>query len=187
MESSEKDSLNTLDYNDPWTWIQLIGKHLDSWKEILNEKQATIIKFTGSPNITMRIIANWETIEPNSVILRIFKNHLYDRKLEMEVVKILSDQGFSAKWYYQEDWYRIEEYFDARQITVFEMRNPVMLKPIIKIIFDINYNSELKEKILEITNNRYQTRPDIMIDEWFNKLFEKYDSIYDKITVKENK
>ena len=40
----------------------------------------------------------------------------------------MSDEGKGPKCYYCNDKYRIEEFVDSRALTLFELRNPTILK-----------------------------------------------------------
>ena len=187
MDKFKLEEIEEFSYNDTAAIIKLIGKYIESWKEIQSDDHVEITRFASSPNITMMINVKWNSINPNCIVLRIFKNKLYNRKLEQAVVELLWDQELCTKYYYQNELYRIEDYFESRQITNFEMRNPLMLKIIIKNIFKINHNPLLKDKVIEVTNGKNSTRADIMIDEMYPKLLERFDKIYDKITVEEYK
>ena len=103
------------------------------------------------------------------------------------VFETFSDQGIGPKCYFQNENYRLEESYDSRPITIFEMRNPVFLNQIIEKTFKINYNEVLKSKLLEAGGGKFPTQVEILRNEWLPKLFEKYQYFYDMITVEEYK
>ena len=166
-------------------FIPYVGKHIEAWKDIKDEKDAVIIKLSGLSNITCMIKANDKHVEPRSVIFRVFDNPLCESDVEDLVFQWMSDHGIGPKCYYKCDHYRIEEWYDSRPITIFEMRNPVFLKKIIEIAFKINYNKDIKEKFIEIKGGEHQTQIDVLYDKWLPQLFDKFDHLYKLITVKE--
>jgi len=58
---------------------------------------------------------------------------------------------------------------------------------IIEQTFRINFNKELKEKLLETKGGTFPTQVDILHDEWVPQIFEKFDHLYSILTVAEYK
>lgn len=60
----------------------------------------------------------------------------------------MSAQGIGPKCIFQNDKYRIESYFDGRPISVWEMRNPTLLKLCINVFVAFNFNRDAIDRLL---------------------------------------
>jgi hypothetical protein len=99
----------------------------------------------------------------------------------------MSDHGIGPKCYYKCEHYRIEECFDSRPITIFEMRNPVFLKQIVETAFKINYNRDIKQRYIDVKGGEHQTQIDVLYDKWLPQLFDKFERLCSLVTVPEYK
>lgn len=61
------------------------------------------------------------------------------------------------------------------------------MKGIIEQMFKINYNTKLKEILVNLKGEKQLTQVQILRNEWFPQLFAKYDQIYEMLTVQEYK
>lgn len=169
------------------SFIPIVGKHIESWKNVKDHNDAFITRLSGLSNVTCLIKAHDENIEPRFLIFRLFANELCDTSIENMVFETLSEHGIGPKCYFQNSTYRLEENFDSRPITIYEMRNPLYMKKIIDITFKINFNQDLKEKLNASKDGRFPTQIEILRDEWLPKLISKYDHYHDLLTVTEYK
>jgi hypothetical protein len=53
----------------------------------------------------------------------------------------MSDGNLGPKMFFQNDKFRIEEFFEGRPITLWEMRNPMIFGNFAGKICDFNFNS----------------------------------------------
>ena len=61
------------------------------------------------------------------MIYRVFENANANKELEALIFEELSAQKIGAKLLHANDKYRIEGFFDGRPISIWEMRNPVIM------------------------------------------------------------
>ena len=59
----------------------------------------------------------------------------------------MSDTGLGPKLIFQDESFRIEGFFEGRPLTIWEMRNPVMVKLYAKAIYDMHTKSGAAEAI----------------------------------------
>ena len=71
---------------------------------------------------------NEEKVEPKAVLYRIFLCEIGDKELESLIFNSMSDKGFGPKLFFRNTEFRIESFFEGRPMTIFEMRNPRMMK-----------------------------------------------------------
>lgn len=53
----------------------------------------------------------------------------------------MSNDGSGPKMYFQNTEYRIEEFFEGRPLTIWEMRNPMVAAKVAKMLCDFNFNA----------------------------------------------
>ena len=90
------------------------------------------------------------SIELRSVLYRKFVCEIIDKDVEAAIFKSMSDQGLGPKlifWNYQ---YRIEEFFEGRSLSLWEVRNPTIMQLVAKVIFEFNFNQDAIDKVLAI-------------------------------------
>jgi predicted Ser/Thr protein kinase len=58
-----------------------------------------------------------------------------DKPLEALIFNSLSDQQIGPKNIFSNDVFRIEEFIQGRPISIWEMRNPIIMKKVVEIIF----------------------------------------------------
>ncbi|CAI2371447.1 unnamed protein product [Moneuplotes crassus] len=163
-------------------YIPIIGKHLSSWKDVITEKDAVIFRLSGLSNITCMVKAKSKSVSPRYVIFRVFDNELCSNELESSVFECLSDQGLGPVCFFQNEHYRIEQSFDAKPITIFEMRNPVFMKQIIQKTFKLNYNQQLKQTMIDLQGEKPPTQVEVIQNDWLPKLRKRFDHLYSLIT-----
>jgi hypothetical protein len=53
----------------------------------------------------------------------------------------MSDDGSGPKMFFQNKKFRIEEFFEGRPLTLWEMRNPMIFENFARKICDFNFNA----------------------------------------------
>ena len=79
MDTEELYEFKKLELNK---YIPIVGKHIESWKDVKDENDATITRLSGLSNITCMIKANDKHVEPRNVIFRVFDNPLRESDVE---------------------------------------------------------------------------------------------------------
>lgn len=67
------------------------------------------------------------------------------------------------------------------------MRNPVFLNSILEKTFKINFNTKLRQKLIDIQGDNAPTQIEILKNNWLPKLEHKWQHFYDLLTVDEYK
>ena len=76
----------------------------------------------------------------------------------------------------------MEEFFDGRQITIWEMRNPFVMKQLTKLVFDFNFNQDAIDKISQFKPiNRDKLGLDMGMDDFAPQVRERLTTILDKL------
>ena len=75
---------------------------------------------------------------PSVLIYRKYECDIIDLHIEKAIFKSMSDSGIGPKLFYQGNNYRIEEYIEGRQLSIWELRNPYMLELFAKTIFEMH-------------------------------------------------
>lgn len=70
-----------------------------------------------------------------------------DHELEAIIFTNMSERGLGPKLVVQNSDFRIEHFFDGRPLTIWEMRNPAVMKQVAKEIFAMHHKSGLAEKV----------------------------------------
>ena len=72
-----------------------------------------------------------------------------DRATEAAYFQCMSDSGLGPKLiaYDPDLLYRIEEFFEGRPLTIWELRNPVMMQSYAKAVFNMHTKSGAAEAI----------------------------------------
>ena len=119
------------------------------------------------------------SIFPKSLLYRIFDCPVIDLTLENELFKILADQGFAPKLIYQCEKYRIEEYFESRSLTIWEMSNDWLMTTIARMICDFHYCSKGRECTRKFSKDKV-TQIETCIKEWHPKVAQRVDKIRER-------
>ena len=145
---------------------------------------------SGLSNACYRVHIKDETkaaIEPSTLLYRKFECEICDKKVEATVFKSMSDQSLGPKLHFQNDEYRIESFFDGRPISIWEMRNPVVMKVLAKKIFEFNFNQDAISQISTFKPiNKDRLGLDTAIDTWANAVRERLPQIQEKLKGKES-
>lgn len=70
--------------------------------------------------------------------------------------------------------YRIESFYQGRPMTIWEMRNPTIIKHAIEMICDYNFDKNIRDKIMNIYPiNQKNLQINTILNSWGNQLLEK--------------
>jgi len=90
----------------------------------------------------------------------------------------LGDQNIGPKNIFSNETYRIEEFINGRPMSIWEMKNPFLMKTIVGKIFKINFNQHLRQSVEQILPcNPNKLAIDIAIEEWGPKVRDKLPSL----------
>ena len=79
----------------------------------------------------------------------------------------MSDKGLGPQLVYQNDDFRIESFFDGRPLTIWEMRNPTIMRLVAKAIYEMHHVSGSAERVQEYRPlDKSQLAIDKIINEW---------------------
>ena len=80
-----------------------------------------------------------------TVLYRRFECQIIEKKVEALIFRVASEQGLGPKLIYHSEAqnFRIEEFFDGRPLTIWEMRNPCIMTSFINKIHEWHSNKEL--------------------------------------------
>ena len=79
----------------------------------------------------------------------------------------MSERDLGPKLVFQNNDYRIEHFFDGRPLTIWEMRDPAIMKLAAKALFEFHHKSGIAEKVQAVSPlDRNNLAIDHIIDEW---------------------
>ena len=80
-----------------------------------------------------------ESGEKMNLVYRRFTQEFTDRRIELAIVESKSLDGTGPKVHYHDMTYRIEDFFNGRAISIWEMRNPLIIDKYADLICDYNF------------------------------------------------
>jgi Choline/ethanolamine kinase len=99
----------------------------------------------GLSNACYRVSVEKPVVFPDAVLYKKFECQIINKEVEAMIFKNMSDRGYGPKYIFQTSEYRIEQFIDARAITIWEMRNPIFIKAFAKAIYQFNFNQPAVE------------------------------------------
>jgi hypothetical protein len=106
--------------------IKRIKENFGPWSNVPEDK-LSITRLSGMSNACYKVSKLDSDIEPKDLLFRKFECVVTDKKLEQLIFNANCEQG-GPKNYFCNDEFRIEEFRQARPITIWEMRNPTITK-----------------------------------------------------------
>ena len=136
----------------------------------------------GLSNACYRVSVEKPVVVPDAVLYKKFECKIINKDVEALIFKSMSDRGYGPRYIFQTSEYRIEQFIDARAITIWEMRNPVFLHAFAKAIYQFNFNQPAIDQLnklipLDVNNLCIDTA----INEWGPKLKERLPSMRGKL------
>eukprot|EP00347_Sterkiella_histriomuscorum_P022322 403330890 len=143
------DSFQDLFTNFPF---HKIPDFITDWPSINNRDLLKIIPALGLTATTyiFELIQNLDNSCRQKIVVKVLDiNKRPTFKLDCQIAKYLSDQGYAPKQLYLDDQFRVDEYIDARSMGIFEMRNPYCTEQVIRRIIEFQRYDILKEFVCE--------------------------------------
>ena len=94
----------------------------------------------------------------------------------------MSEAGLGPKLIYGTSAFRIEGFVEGRPLTIWEMRNPIIMEETVKALFNMHNNSRAIDAMQEISPLQpNKLGIDIAIDEWGPAVIERIGKIRSKL------
>ena len=115
-------------------------------------------------------------------LYRKFECDIIDKQVEAAIFKSMSDSGQGPKLIFQNSEYRIECFFQGRPLTIWELRNPVIVESYVKAIYGMHTKSGVSEAI-EAIKPRATTKMgvEIAIEDWGPAVISKIAALRQKL------
>jgi hypothetical protein len=129
---------------------------------------------SGLSNACYRVSVEKPVVKPVAILYKKFECPIIDKTVEALIFKHMSDRGYGPKYIYQNSEYRIEEFIDARALSIWELRNPVFMTAYARAVYNFNFNKPAVDELkalrpLDVNNLAIDTA----INEWGPKLKER--------------
>ena len=96
----------------------------------------------------------------------------------------MSDSGLGPKLIFANEVFRIEHFVDGRPLSIWEMRNPQIMKQVARAIYDFHHTSGAADKVLALKPiNRDYLAIDHYITEWGSQAETRIQKIRSKLTL----
>ena len=90
----------------------------------------------------------------------------------------MSDAGLGPKLVKQCETFRIEEFFSGRPLSIWEMRNPVIMSKVVNAIYNFHTRSGASEAVDALKPlAQSKMAVEIAIDDWGPKCIERMQTI----------
>lgn len=121
-------------------------------------------------------------LEPSALLYRKFECKIIDKIKEALIFDSLSSQGQGPKCHFQNNEYRIEQFFEGRPVSVWELRNPTLFKLFVEQITAFNFNKDAIEKLRGMkTFDPSFIEVDVALKDWAPKVKARLPSIRGKL------
>ena len=96
----------------------------------------------------------------------------------------MSDSGLGPKLIFANEFFRIEHFVDGRTLSVYEMRNPQIMKQVARAIYDFHHSSGAADKVIDLKPiNIDYLAIDHYITEWGSQTEARIIKIRSKLTL----
>ena len=170
--------------------LQRISDAIPSWsQENLTLDQVEIKRLSGLSNACYRVSIKKEMTfcDPKIVLYRKFECQVIDKNLEAAIFKANSDAGLGPKLIFQNDRYRIETFFYGRPLTIWEMRNPAIMKSFANKIYQFHTCPQSVQALTNMCPNKDKAGSEHAIDVWAPQVKAKIGRIKAKLNPNETK
>ena len=124
---------------------------------------------------------------PRQLLYRKFECQIVNRQIESRLFESMSEMGLGAKLIYECASFRIESFFEGRPLTIWELRNPVVMEEAVKAIFGFHNNHRANDAIEEVLPMQpHKLGVDTAIDEWAPQVLTRIGKIRSKLVDSEN-
>ena len=119
---------------------------------------------------------------PRQLLYRKFECKIVNRQIESRLFESMSEMGLGAKLIYECADFRIESFFEGRPLTIWELRNPVVMEEAVKAIFGFHNNHRANDAIEELMPMQpHKLGVDTAIDEWAPQVLARISKIRGKL------
>ena len=167
--------------------LERVKQHVPAWSEV-DLSEVAIRRLSGLSNACYRVElkqgVHVDEKECDRIYLyRKFECQIVDKQIEKAISKCMSEKGLGPRLIYSNDSYRIESFFDGRPLTIWEMRNPVMMSQFATAIHNFHTKSGVAEAV-QLTRplNTNKLYLDERISEWGPACVERIAKIRSKLT-----
>ena len=98
----------------------------------------------------------------------------------------MSDSGLGPKLVYSSDDYRIEHFIQGRPLSIWEMRNPVIMRSVVSALYEMHTKSGLSsalERVYPISESKLGV--EVAIEEWGPACVDRMARIRAKLNLEE--
>lgn len=155
---------------------------MTEWQPLKSHDDIEVKRLNGNSNAVFKVNIKAglypQITENRSLLFRRYEQDIIDKQIEQAIFKAMSDNDLGPKMFFQNNKFRIEEYFEGRPITLWEMRNPMIFENFARNICDFNFNSQAQKDV----NSIEQLDPDNLfihqvIKQWGPNLEAKIETI----------
>lgn len=118
---------------------------MHQWAQLKSFDDIEVKRLNGNSNAVFKVHIKDglypDITEYRTLLYRRYEQELCDKRIEQAIFKAMSDDGSGPKMFFQNDKFRIEEFFEGRPLTLWEMRNPLIFENFAKKICDFNFNA----------------------------------------------
>lgn len=132
--------------------IARVYEHVPGWAQAVQEpEQVEISKLNGLSNACYKVSlkSDVETAPncPRTLLYRKFECEIVNKQVESALFESMSEAGLGPKLIYGCASFRIEGFFEGRPLTIWEMRNPVVMEEVVKAVHGMHTNHRATDAI----------------------------------------
>ena len=154
--------------------IANVLEHVAGWSDVVQAPEHVEIKLlNGLSNACYRVCLKDDVHlppncqSPRKLLYRKFECEIIDKQVEAALFESMSEAGIGPRLIFGCSKYRIEAFFEGRPLTIWELRNPVVMEETTKAIFGFHNNNRATDAIQAIVPmNRQKLGIDTAIEEW---------------------
>lgn len=168
---------------------KIVKYHLPAWKDVdFTADDLIITPYKSLTNNINAVELPRPDIEPRKVLVRIFADtsKIINQRKERAIFTEVGNQGMGPRVLAESDGFRIEEFFDSRLLTNFELRNRRLMQNFSEILCDFHYNKGLDAQLMKVEKKE---KPFILgvLDDWLQMFRQEYDMYCKMTTLPENR
>ena len=128
--------------------IANILQHVPGWSEAVQApEQVEISQLNGLSNACYRVNLKSDVLlppncqSPRKLLYRKFECEVVDKQVEAALFRCMSEAGLGPLLIHGSNLFRIEGFIEGRPLTIWEMRNPIIMEETVKAIYDFHNNN----------------------------------------------
>jgi len=154
--------------------ISNILEHVQGWSDAVQAPEQVEIKLlNGLSNACYKVALKGDVQlppncqSPRKLLYRKFECEIVNKQVEATLFEEMSEAGLGPKLIHGSAKFRIEGFFEGRPLTIWELRNPVVMEEATKAIFEFHYNNRAIDAIHAIIPMQWDRLGiDTAIEEW---------------------